>query len=54
LLLNSSEIHLTLVSQGQIFLQGLFAQPGTGEFILETFATWPLVGGPDFFLFTRQ
>jgi hypothetical protein len=50
----SSEFYLTMVSQGQIVLQGLYAQPGPGEFIIETFATWPLVGGPNTFLFTRQ
>lgn len=33
---------LTLVSQGQTFLQGLFAQPGPGEFIIETFTLGPL------------
>jgi hypothetical protein len=27
---------LTLVSQGQTFLTGLFAQPGPGEFLVET------------------
>ena len=42
LLPSSSEIYLTLVSQGQIFLQGLFAQPGPGEFIIETFNLGPL------------
>jgi hypothetical protein len=45
---------LTMVSQGQIVLQGIYAQPGPGEFIIETFASWPLVGGPDFFSFFRQ
>jgi len=44
---------LTMVSQGEIVFQGLYAQPGSGEFIIETFADWPLVGGPDFFLFNR-
>jgi hypothetical protein len=29
-------LFLTLVAQGQIFLQGLFAQPGPGEFLVET------------------
>ena len=42
LLPSSSEIYLTLVSQGQIFLQGVFAQPGPGEFIVETFTLGPL------------
>jgi hypothetical protein len=45
---------LTMVSQGQIVFRGLYAQPGPGEFIIETFATWPLVGGPNTFLFNRQ
>jgi hypothetical protein len=45
---------LTLVSQGQIVLRGIYAQPGPGEFIIETFATWPLTGVPDFFTFFRQ
>ena len=45
--------YLTLVAQGQIVLQGEYAQPGPGEFIIETFAAWPLVGSPDFFLFNR-
>jgi hypothetical protein len=45
---------LTLVSQGEIVLQGLYAQPGPGEFIIETFSAWPLVGAPDFFSFFRQ
>ena len=44
---------LTLVSQGQIFLQGLFAQPGPGEFIIETFTLGPLTG-TGFILFNRQ
>jgi hypothetical protein len=44
---------LTMVSEGEIVFQGLYAQPGPGEFIIETFADWPLVGGPDFFLFNR-
>ena len=44
---------LTMVSQGEIVFRGIYAQPGPGEFIIETFATWPLVGGADFFLFTR-
>ena len=35
------------------YFQGIYAQPGPGEFIIETFADWPLVGGPDFFLFMR-
>jgi hypothetical protein len=47
-------IGLTMVSQGVIVLQGLYAQPGPGEFIIETFAAWPLVGAPDFFSFFRQ
>jgi hypothetical protein len=45
---------LTMVSGGEIVFQGEYAQPGSGEFIIESFATWPLVGGADFFLFTRQ
>ena len=45
---------LTLVSQGEIVFRGIYAQPGPGEFIIETFATWPLVGVPDFFSFFRQ
>jgi hypothetical protein len=45
---------LTMVSGGQIVFQGEYAQPGPGEFIIATFATWPLVGGPNTFLFTRQ
>ena len=45
---------LTLVSQGEIVFRGIYAQPGPGEFIIETFATWPLVGGADFFSFFRQ
>jgi hypothetical protein len=47
-------LYLTLVSQGQIVFRGLYAQPGPGEFIIETFAAWPLVGAPDFFSFFRQ
>jgi hypothetical protein len=47
-------LELTLVSQGEIVFQGLYAQPGPGEFIIETFASWPLVGAPDFFSFFRQ
>jgi hypothetical protein len=45
---------LTMVSQGVIVFRGLYAQPGPGEFIIETFAAWPLVGAPDFFSFFRQ
>ena len=45
---------LTLVSQGQIVFEGLYAQPGPGEFIIETFASWPLVGAPNFFSFFRE
>jgi hypothetical protein len=45
---------LTMVSQGEIVFRGLYAQPGPGEFIIETFDTWPLVGGADFFSFFRQ
>jgi hypothetical protein len=45
---------LTMVSQGEIVFQGIYAQPGPGEFIIETFASWPLVGSPDFFTFFRQ
>jgi hypothetical protein len=33
---------LTLVLQGEIFLQGEIAQPGPGEFIIETFDLGPL------------
>ena len=44
---------LTLVSQGHIFLQGIFAQPGPGEFIIETFTLGPLTG-TGFILFFRQ
>jgi hypothetical protein len=47
-------IGLTMVSQGEIVFQGIYAQPGPGEFIIETFTSWPLVGGPDFFSFFRQ
>jgi hypothetical protein len=46
--------YLTMVLQGEIVFQGIYAQPGPGEFIIETFDTWPLVGGPDFFSFFRQ
>jgi hypothetical protein len=45
---------LTMVSLGEIVFQGIYAQPGPGEFIIETFAAWPLVGGADFFSFFRQ
>jgi hypothetical protein len=44
---------LTMVSRGEIVFQGIYAEPGPSEFVIETFATWPLVGGPDFFLFNR-
>jgi hypothetical protein len=44
---------LTLVSQDEIVFQGIYAQPGPGEFIIETFDTWPL-GGPDFYSFFRE
>ena len=54
LLPTSDPPSLTLVSQGEIVFEGLFAQPGPGEFIIETFADWPLVGSPGFFLFNRQ
>jgi hypothetical protein len=54
LLPGSDLLGLTMVSQGQIVFQGLYAQPGPGEFIIETFAAWPLVGAPDFFSFFRQ
>jgi hypothetical protein len=54
LLPGSDLLGLTMVSQGVIVFQGLYAQPGPGEFIIETFATWPLVGSPDFFSFFRQ
>jgi hypothetical protein len=53
LLQSSSEIDLTLVSQGQIFLQGRFAQPGPGEFILEIFGPNPFASA-GFILFNRQ
>ena len=53
LLPSSSEIYLTLVSQGQIFLQGLFAQPGPGEFILVIFSPNPFTS-TGFILFNRQ
>ena len=43
-----------MVSQGEIVFRGIYAQPGPGEFIIETFAAWPLVGAPDFFSFFRQ
>ena len=46
--------YLTMVSGGEIVFQGEYAQPGPGEFIIETFSAWPLVGRPDFFLFIRQ
>jgi hypothetical protein len=45
---------LTMISQGQIVFRGMYAQPGPGEFIIETFAPWPLVGAPNFFSFFRQ
>jgi hypothetical protein len=45
---------LTMVSQGQIVFRGIYAQPGPGEFIIETFSSWPLVGAPDFFSFFRE
>jgi hypothetical protein len=45
---------LTMVSQGAVVFRGLYAQPGPGEFIIETFAAWPLVGAPDFFSFFRE
>jgi hypothetical protein len=45
---------LTMVSQGEVVFRGIYAQPGPGEFIIETFADWPLVGAPDFFSFFRQ
>ncbi len=44
---------LTLVAQGQIFLQGVFAQPGPGEFIIETFTLGPLTS-TGFITFFRQ
>ena len=53
LLPTSSEIYLTLVSQGQIFLQSLFARPGPGEFILEIFGPNPFTSA-GFILFNRQ
>jgi hypothetical protein len=52
--LGSDLLNLTLVVQGQVVFQGLYAQPGPGEFIIETFGAWPLVGAPDFFSFFRQ
>ena len=53
LLPSSSEIYLTLVSQSQIFVQGLFAQPGPGEFILEIFSPNPFTS-TGFILFNRK
>jgi hypothetical protein len=51
----NSELFLTLVSQGQIFLQGLFAQPGPGEFIIETFGErFADLTGTGFILFNPQ
>jgi hypothetical protein len=47
-------IGLTMVSQGQIVFQGIYAQPGPGEFIIETLSPWPLAGVPDFYSFFRQ
>ncbi len=45
---------LTLVSQGQILLQGLFAQPGPGEFIIETFGgNFGNLTGTGFITFNR-
>src|SRR5262249_50990515 len=44
---------LTLVSQGQIFLQGVFALPGPGEFIIETFTLGPLTS-TGIILFNRE
>jgi hypothetical protein len=38
---------LTMISQGEIIFRGLYAQPGPGEFIIETFAPWHLVGAPN-------
>ncbi len=49
----NSLFFLTMISQGEIVFQGLYAQPGPVEFIIETFSEWSLVGGPDFFLFNR-
>jgi hypothetical protein len=49
----NSEIYLTLMSQAQIFLQGLLAQPGPGEFIIEVFGISPLTS-TGFILFNRQ
>jgi hypothetical protein len=43
-----------MVSQGEIVFQGIYAQPGPGEFIIETFASWPLAVTPDFYSFFRQ
>ena len=53
LLPTSSEIYLTLVSQGQIFLQDLFARPGPGEFILEIIGPNPFTS-TGFILFNQQ
>jgi hypothetical protein len=51
----NSLLFLTLVSQGQIFLQGLFAQPGPGEFIIETFGgSFADLTGTGFILFNPQ
>jgi hypothetical protein len=51
---STGTFYLTMVAQGAIVLQGEYAQPGPGEFIIASFAPWPLVGGPNTFLFTRQ
>jgi hypothetical protein len=51
----NSLLFLTPVSQGQIFLQGPFAQPGPGEFIIETFGgSFADLTGTGFILFNRQ
>src|SRR5262249_21370611 len=44
---------LTLVLQGQIFLQGVFAQPGAGASITEPFSRGP-VTSTGFIPFCRQ
>jgi hypothetical protein len=45
---------LTMVSGGEIIFRGIYAQPGPGEFIIETFASWPLEVTPDFYSFFRN
>lgn len=47
-------LDLTLFSAGgAIIFQGIYAQPGPGEFIIEEFANLPLGGGPSFYSFIR-